>query len=473
MRGLVWFREDLRTEDNTALSAAARKCTDGLIALYIIDSEAWIKHHMAPARIQFILKGLTCLREDLENLHIPLQVIKTKDVAAKILETMQTHRCQALFYNRQYEIDEIKRDNLISQKMLQHHLQHHAFDDQTILPPNKIRTQQGGFFKVFTPFKKAWQQIFLQIDIRLAKPVKPQKKLNIQSTDIPSLRSFKTTIDFSHWPSGPKAAQYRLKHFIKQGLADYHKFRDFPAKKGTSRLSPYLSCGMISSRQCFMTACAANHYELDSHSKGAITWMNELIWREFYKNLLIAVPRLSMHRAFKSKTEELQWRYNEKQFLAWQEGMTGIPIIDAAMRQLKHIGWMHNRLRMIVGMFFTKNMFFDWRLGEKYFIEHLIDGDLAANNGGWQWCASTGTDAAPYFRVFNPLSQSERFDPEGEFIRSYCPELKSFDNKAIHDPHTRNPVLAQKVKYPQPIVDLKLSRIEAIAAFKTLAHNNS
>jgi deoxyribodipyrimidine photo-lyase len=350
-----------------------------------------------------------------------------------------------------------------------HNIACYSFDDTVILPSESINTQQGSYFKVFTPFKKAWYKQFLANKHRLLPVSKPQKPIPIPSSIVPTaLKGFTSAIDPKIWPSGEKSALHKLEIFIKHHLFSYDKNRDFPASDGTSKLSPYLSTGMISPRLCFLKAFDTNQQELDTGNKGAVTWMIELIWRDFYKHLLIAVPKLSMHHAFKPETEKIKWLYDEKKLHAWRSGNTGIPIVDAAMRQLNTTGWMHNRLRMIVAMFFSKNLFFDWRLGEDYFIHHLIDGDLAANNGGWQWSASTGTDAAPYFRVFNPIRQSERFDPEGIFIRTYCPELRDFDNHAIHAPHERMPLLAKNTKYPEPIVNLDVSRKYAIAEFKKI-----
>ena len=230
---------------------------------------------------------------------------------------------------------------------------------------------------------------------------------------------------------------------------------------------PLSSCWMISPRQCFQAALAANNNRLIDGNKGALVWMGELIWREFYKYVLILNPRVSMHKPFKLITDQLPWKYDEHLLQAWQQGKTGYPIIDAAMRQLNTIGWMHNRLRMIVAMFLAKNLFLDWRLGEKYFMQHLIDGDLAANNGGWQWCASTGGDCAPYFRVFNPVRQSERCDPKGYFIRQYCPELADLDDKSIHDPWHKAANLVHD-SYPKSIVDLNTSRGDFIRAYHLL-----
>ncbi|MBS0351815.1 MAG: deoxyribodipyrimidine photo-lyase, partial [Proteobacteria bacterium] len=270
------------------------------------------------------------------------------------------------------------------------------------------------------------------------------------------------------WPAGEQKARMRLRKFIKQNLNSYKQRRDFPAMAATSRLSPYLTAGMISPRECFLAAFNANHHQLASGSSGAVTWMNELIWREFYKNILAQNPRVSMGQAFQLRTEKMPWQEHPQLFQAWAKGRTGIPIVDAAMRQLNAIGWMHNRLRMIVASFLVKNLQLDWRVGEKYFMEHLIDGDLAANNGGWQWCASTGVDAVPYFRVFNPYTQSIRYDPEGELIREYCPELKKLTGRQIHRPPLS---LLSKLSYPEPIIDVAASRRQFIAKYKKTVFN--
>ncbi|MCY1406591.1 Deoxyribodipyrimidine photo-lyase [compost metagenome] len=270
------------------------------------------------------------------------------------------------------------------------------------------------------------------------------------------------------WPAGETEAHDRLQRFIDEAVDDYQLQRDFPAVAGTSQLSPYLAAGVISPRQCLLRALGHNHGEFDSGNSGLVTWINELIWREFYKHILNGYPRVSRHRAFRQETEALPWRHAPDELKAWQEGRTGIPIIDAAMRQLLATGWMHNRLRMIVAMFLTKNLLIDWREGERFFMRHLIDGDLAANNGGWQWSASTGTDAVPYFRIFNPVSQSRRFDSQGWFIKRWLPELADTDEKNIHSPMPPAQLFATS-NYPQPIVDLGSSRQRALNAFKNLS----
>ena len=269
------------------------------------------------------------------------------------------------------------------------------------------------------------------------------------------------------WPAGEGHAQQRLAHFANEQIHYYKDERDLPAVPGTSQISAYLAAGVISPRQCLHAALQNNHGEFESGSPGVFTWVTELLWREFYKHILVGYPRVSRHRAFRLETEFLPWRDAPEELAAWKEGRTGIPIIDAAIRQLLETGWMHNRLRMVVAMFLTKNLLIDWREGERFFMQHLIDGDLAANNGGWQWSSSTGTDSVPYFRIFNPLSQSERFDPEGRFIKHWLPELADLNKKEIHNPSIAGGLFGI-ANYPRPMVDLKKSRERALTAFKNL-----
>ncbi len=330
-------------------------------------------------------------------------------------------------------------------------------------------TRTGGYFQVFSQFRKVCHERLYQALPGVRPRPQPQPPHALASDPLPdAVPAFPRPADSLRrlWPAGEEVAQERLRDFADQHLADYHERRDFPALPGTSQLSPYLAAGVLSPRQCLDAALVANRGEFSGGQQGAATWINELLWREFYKHILIGYPRVSRHRPFREETEALRWRQAPAELEAWQQGRTGIPIIDAAMRQLLATGWMHNRLRMVVAMFLSKNLLIDWREGERWFMRHLIDGDLAANNGGWQWSASTGTDAVPYFRLFNPLSQSERFDPRGEFIRHWLPELAGLERKAIHDPSSLG--LFAGVDYPRPMVDLKASRERALAAFRNL-----
>jgi deoxyribodipyrimidine photo-lyase len=472
MRGLMWFKEDLRTIDNLALYHASKHCRDGVIGLYVLDPGMWKLHEVAPVRIEFILRGLKELQTALDKLNIPLIIIevkRTEIIPQKILDLARSMDAQALFYNKQYEANELARDQAVTELLEQKDMLVSSFHDQVILEPGKIITKQGKFFSVFTPYKRTWLKTFAMSDIKILPRPRVQDKLDlkIKSLIVPhSLSGLSSTIDPASWPAGECAALHRLKAFVSKNIFQYDTDRDFPALDGTSKLSPYLAAGMISPRQCFIAALEHNHHELDSGNKGVTTWLGELIWRDFYKHVLVAVPRISKHRAFQAATDEIKWDVNETLIKAWQQGKTGYPLIDAAMRQMHATGWMHNRLRMVTAMFLTKNLFQDWRLGEKYFMENLVDGDLSANNGGWQWSASTGTDAAPYFRIFNPILQSKKFDPEGKFILTYCPELKGFDKKSIHEPYRTLPELAAKQGYPKPVIEINQNRERVLKSYK-------
>ncbi|KAF9322806.1 hypothetical protein BG006_002041, partial [Podila minutissima] len=270
------------------------------------------------------------------------------------------------------------------------------------------------------------------------------------------------------FPAGEQAAHARLNEFVQQRAAQYHVRRDVPhEQQGCSMLSAYLNAGVLSMRQCVVAARAANRNKIVAGDEGLKTWIKELGWREFYRNILVSFPRVCKSRAFQPITEKIQWSDNQVHFRAWCQGKTGFPIVDAGMRQLNTIGYMHNRLRMIVACFLVKDLMINWQWGEKYFMQQQIDGDLASNNGGWQWSASTGTDAQPYFRVFNPLLQSQRFDPNGIFIRRWVPELKGLTDKQIHEPHKiLTPAQFAKLSYPKPIVDHATAKTRYVEEFK-------
>jgi len=470
MRCLIWFREDLRCNDNNALYHAARSAKQGLIAVYIISKQAWRTHDLSPARIDFMLRSLHSLSENLASLNIPLLIRHTasdREIPQLLIKTMTEFDVQALYYNQQYEIDEARRDLKVEKLCKQNQIQVFSYTDQVILAPGEVLTAKNDYYTVFTPFKNAWIKCFAQQVMHVLPKPKKQLKLEIISDSLPDkIDGFNSTqLAPELWPTGESYALARLENFTSEKIRNYAQQRDFPSLDGTSQLSPYLANGIISPRQCLQAALEANQYQLATGNTGIVTWINELIWREFYKHILHAFPRISMHRAFKLATEKIPWDNNHKNFSAWCEGKTGYPLVDAAMRQLKQIGWMHNRLRMITAMFLVKDLLIDWRLGEKYFMQNLIDGDLSANNGGWQWAASTGTDAVPYFRIFNPITQSEKFDPEGIFIRRYCPELESLDNKTIHNPPLE---LRKKLNYPAMIVDHAKARIRTLQAFKKI-----
>ena len=317
---------------------------------------------------------------------------------------------------------------------------------------------------MFTPFKRRWIENFNIdfLDIEFSYTVKKDSGVCSNVDDF-SFNFNKThLVDMSIWKIGEANALSILKEYLDNKVLRYSTDRNDPILEGTSRLSPYLASGIISPKRCILEALKINNFELDSGEKGITKWIDEIVWREFYKNIMHSFPKVSRGLPFQDYTKKIKWRFNQEEFDAWKSGNTGFPIIDSAMRQLVSEGWMHNRLRMVVAMFFTKNMLHNWRLGEKFFMESLIDGDFSSNNGGWQWSSSTGTDAAPYFRIFNPITQSKNFDSDGLFIKKHIPELKDLDKKEIHDPSES---VRNHLNYPKQILDLKHSRLRAVDAF--------
>ncbi len=477
MPSIVWFRSDLRVRDNTALHAACRP-RQGCVGLFVISPGEWRAHDVAAVRVEFMLRTLRALSASLAALNIPLLITRAEtpaDVPGAVLAAARKAGAHRLFLNREYEVNESKRDADTIALFEREGLAATALDDQCILEPRSVRTQEGRAFTVFTPFKKRWLAVLDQREGRPPLPVPArQPDIGLKPSEIPAhIEEFKSPIDPSLWPAGELAAADRLERFVESKIMNYKSARDAPALDGTSTLSPYLTVGAVSPRQCLAAARDANSGKADGGRVGPSTWISELIWREFYIHVMDAFPRVCKHRAFKPETERLRWSDNDEHFRAWCEGRTGVPIVDAAMRQLLASGWMHNRLRMITAMYLTKDLYIDWRKGERFFMQNLIDGFLASNNGGWQWSASTGTDAAPYFRIFNPYSQSRTCDPEGEFIRRYVPELAHLSDPEIHEPFSEKsgvgPLARAALNYPEPLVDHAKARDRVLKAFKALA----
>ncbi len=470
MKTLVWLRHDLRLEDNPALYRAS-ECADGVVAVYVLCGEYIDRHTVAPVKLDFIRRHLHILAPQLSALHIPLVVVLVDQAAAipqRLLQIARAYDCAQLFFNAEYPVDELQRDRAVADYCRAQGMAVKRFHDRVIVPPGMLRNGQGEPYKVFTAFKKKWLQTVMPLRLQpLPGPImQPADNLPTPPDIDQVFKPFPQCDLHRLWPAGEAEARRRLRRFIARDLAGYHVARDFPGQDGTSTLSPYLTVGAISPRQCVAAVLAANSGEWDTGSVGARCWLGEIIWREFYQHVVVDYPWVCKHRALQTYTELFPWRRDHAVFQQWCDGKTGFPLVDAAMLQLKATGWMHNRLRMVVAMFLTKNLQIDWRWGERYFMSQLIDGDFAANNGGWQWSASTGTDAAPYFRIFNPVSQSKRFDPDGTFIRAYLPLLKSLSNKHIHLP----PVTQG---YPSPMVDLAESRKHTIELFSQLGTRNA
>ncbi|WP_206484310.1 deoxyribodipyrimidine photo-lyase [Thalassotalea sp. G2M2-11] len=450
---LLWFRHDIRVHDNSALEyfLTHRKNTDK--AIYYVLDELWQDYHWSAIKIDFIKRHLELLTKQLAQLGIELVIHKVADHQAQVAhlsQYCQQHNIDTLVVNREHEINEVRRD----QQLIKQGLKLQYFESDVIVPKGRVLNQSGEMFKVFTPFKKAWLSYVRDHGVDY---IARYDQLGDTAQETEHSLS-------SSWPLVDTVEAQVIPQFLDDKLEDYHHQRDIPSIKGTSGLSPYLAIGVLSPRYLLRLLLQGYPDLLLSSDSSRFSWLNELIWREFYRHLLDAHPRLCMHQNFNQKYDHLRWRDDSQAYQAWCQGKTGYPLVDAAMRQLVQTGWMHNRLRMVVASFLTKHLLIDWRLGEQFFMQHLIDGDLAANNGGWQWAASTGCDAQPYFRVFNPIRQSERFDPKGDFIRKYIPELNDVPNKHIHFPHY---YLADKQhQYWPAIVEHKAARERAIAFFK-------
>ncbi|WP_318446936.1 deoxyribodipyrimidine photo-lyase [Photobacterium leiognathi] len=468
---IIWFRDDLRTVDNTALNHAIETGLP-VIALFVATPMQWHEHHVAAIQIDFIHRRLRVLKQQLAELNIPLQVMQCNDFSESvdaIAEYCHQHRVVHVFVNKQYPLNEQLRDEKLGVFLAQSGIKQSLFDDNYVLEPETILNREGELFKVFTPYRNAWIKRF---SAEPSYPVTTSKEVVLSdttsamladSTDIQSLGY--PVIESVLWPVDEEAILQRLDTFCVTKAQDYHQQRDFPAIDGTSCLSPFLAIGALSARQCVHQLLQHFPHALEVNKEdGAFTWLNEIIWREFYGHLLHRYPELSKNHPFQDYTQYVRWQDNPTLLKAWQDGKTGFPIVDAAMRQLRATGWMHNRLRMITASFLTKDLLCDWRAGEQWFMQHLIDGDFASNNGGWQWAASTGTDSQPYFRVFNPTLQGQRFDPKGDFIRTWVKELAKVPDKYIHTPHQWDS--SGSLDYPLPIVDHKEARLLAIEAFK-------
>ena len=457
---LVWLRSDLRCYDNASLQHAMAQ--GPTLALFIATPHSWQQHDMAEIQQDLIRRRVAQMQRELADLGVPLLAVEGTDYASvpEVLSQLMQLGITAVHSEVEYELREQQRDANVKQLLEQHRVDWNCYDRLCGFAPGSITTGDGGMYKVFTPFKRNWLQQYHQQGITVLARPKPQSELDWQWPDLPKMKP--ATGASADWPVEESMVLARMREFCQQKVQDYKKVRDYPAMDGTSMISPYLAIGTLSVRQCVKRLELEATERLQQAESGAATWLSELIWRDFYKHVLVAWPDLIKHQPFQPYTARIRWSDNQHHFNAWCEGMTGYPLVDAAMRQLNQTGWMHNRLRMVVASFLVKDLHIDWRWGERYFISRLIDGDFAANNGGWQWAASTGTDAVPYFRIFNPVTQSKRFDPDGRFIRTYVPELAGVPAKRIHWPHP----VAPACDYPAPIVDHATARQRTLELYQ-------
>ncbi|MGH1440096.1 MAG: deoxyribodipyrimidine photo-lyase [Cellvibrionaceae bacterium] len=455
---LVWLRNDLRLQDNPALYYAAKR--GDICCVYTITEKQWQQHDDAPAKIMLWRDRLNVIARELKEKNIPLKIIKAdsySDLPKAFLSLIKKINAQSLSFNIEYPLNEKNRDAGVTRACEKKSIAVHSYHADVIHPPGSVRTQSDTIYHVYSPFARQWRKQVSTDQLNILRAPTKQQHAHLESDNVDThWHCYERQYREDLWPVTTNAIQQKLKRFAERNIDQYKDIRDIPSIAGTSTLSPYLACGAISLRQCIQSAREHSHDWLEN------TWVNELIWREFYRHLIDIYPHLSRSENFKATRKPIPWENDKRHWQAWCKGETGYPIVDAAMKQLTQTGWMHNRLRMIVAAFLTKLMMIDWRKGEAFFMQHLVDGDYASNNGGWQWAASTGADAAPYFRIFNPERQSQRFDPEGEFIKKFLPELSSLDKKSIHTPNSEQ---RKHCGYPEPIIDYKFARQRALDGY--------
>ncbi len=459
-----WVRRDVRLCDNPALQAALQEA-HSVIPLFILDPALIQAQPHAPVRQLFLQSALRHLNTRLEKTGSRL-ILRSGEPEKILKELLVESGASAIFAESDHSPYARQRDDVIRKS-----LPLTLIGAPTLHSPQTVLKSDGSPYTVFTPYMRAWKALPLPAhrDV-LAIPEKLPAIPSLHSETLPAGdHPFETL-----FPAVEEQSHQRLDAFTHGENAPiyrYHTRRDLPAEPGTSRLSPYLRFGLLSARQVVLAALDARQNAPTTQARqGTETWLNELIWREFYASILFHFPHVLKH-SYRPELEHIRWREDEADLHAWQQGRTGIPIVDAAMRELLACGWMHNRTRMIVASFLVKNLLIDWRHGEQWFMQHLLDGDPAANNGGWQWTAGTGTDAAPYFRIFNPVLQGKKFDPDGEYVRRWVPELSNVPVRYIHVPWEMPLDLQQSASciigrdYPLPIVDLRTSRERALLAY--------
>ena len=484
-KALVWLRRDLRLYDNAALHHALANNTQVWVT-FIFDTdileplctedldENGLKHDR---RVDFIWQGLqqidTQLRQQGGGLIV--QVGKPTECIPQISQILGV---STVYANHDYEPSAIARDAQVQSSLDNQGIEFETFKDQVIFEKKEILTNSSTVFSIFTPYKNNWLKTLQEKDIATYEctPNKGQlaaipKALQAPFPTLESMGFTPTGIE-TYLPPGSEGGQAFLEDFLHR-INQYQIGRDFPAIKGVSYLSTYLRFGMLSIRGLVRES----HRRMLAGSMGATIWLSELIWRDFYFMILANHPRLAEGAAFKPDYENIEWEsgaHAQKLFKAWCNGKTGYPLVDAAMHQLNQSGYMHNRLRMVVASFLTKDLGIDWRWGEMYFAKHLNDFELSSNNGGWQWASSSGCDAQPYFRIFNPITQSQKFDPEGKFIRRYLPQLDKLSKKSVHAPWEAGHIELEAAgillgrDYPLPIVNHDEARKKTLVRYSVV-----
>jgi deoxyribodipyrimidine photo-lyase len=476
---LVWFRRDLRCFDNAALFSALKQ-SQSVFCVFVFDKTILDLLPAHDRRVQFIHQSITELAVELEKLGGSL-IVRYGNSETEIPALAKKLKVNTVICNHDYEPQAQLRDETVKDALSQFDCDFLSFKDQVIFEKDEVLSLAGTPFSVFTPYKNAWlKKYFAEGSDFFSKPYPVDLYANNLSSDVEQHTPSLVEMGFDSRTSvpatlqgGTSAAAALFKDFLNR-INLYDDTRNFPAIKGPSYLSVHLRFGTISIRQ--LVREAVNSTRVSADMQGAQTWLSELIWRDFYFMILHHHPRV-VERSFKPAYDAIIWENGVKAdelFSAWCEGKTGYPLVDAAMLQLNQTGYMHNRLRMVTACFLIKDLGIDWRWGERYFALHLNDFDLSANNGGWQWAASTGCDAQPYFRIFNPITQSEKFDTEGKFIRRYLPQLAKLDNKQIHAPWKTSSLILKQAGivlgeiYPFPIIEHDVARTKTLARYATV-----
>lgn len=471
-KSLVWFRRDLRDFDHAALYHAL-KTSSQVFCIFVFDTEILDKlSNKQDRRVEFIWESVKELKAALQAKGGDLIVMYGKARELIPMYALQAN-IHAVFSNRDYEPSAVARDAQVAAILAQNNIEFHSFKDQVLFEKDEVLSLSNKPYSVFTPYKNAHLK---KLDDFYLKPypvdsyihnyakVAPSNLINLESMGF-----VRTNLADMRLPTGMSGGAELFADF-EERMHQYKDARNFPAVKGVSYLSVHLRFGTVSVRH--LARQARNHA-----NAGSQTWLSELIWRDFYFQILHHHPQVAAGKAYKAEFENLPFPNDIALFKAWCEGKTGYPLIDAAMRQINSTGFMHNRLRMVVASFLVKDLLIDWRWGERYFAEHLIDFDLSANNGGWQWAASTGCDAQPWFRIFNPITQSEKFDPAGKFIRKYVPEIANCSDEEIHKPWQMSSIRQQSsgviigTNYPAPIIDHAAQRALALNLYKSCQLN--
>jgi deoxyribodipyrimidine photo-lyase len=479
-KGLMWFRRDLRADDNAAFFNALKFCRQ-VFCVFVFDRDILDSLARADRRVEFIRESLVDLDAQLKTLANangvgPAGLMVLHAVAADAVPQLAGRLAvEAVFANHDYEPQALSRDAGVQALLEAQGIALHTFKDQVIFERAEILTLAGKPYSVYTPYKNAWLK---KVDGFYLKPYPTERYAanlaelpTLVAAGIPTLQAIgfeKTNLTSLNIPCGSVGGRELFQDFLTR-IDDYGQARNFPAVKGPSYLGVHLRFGTVSIRKLAGQALA--HQQ--AGSEGAAVWLSELIWRDFYAQILSNFPHVAAG-AFKLEYDRIEWEQGplvDALFQAWCDGRTGYPLVDAAMAQINQTGYMHNRLRMVVASFLSKDLGIDWRLGERYFAEKLNDYDLASNNGGWQWASSSGCDAQPYFRIFNPVSQSEKFDSEGKFIRRYLPVLQQLPAPAVHSPWAASPLelaaagVALGENYPMPVVNHDQARTRTLQRY--------